>query len=104
MINLASTESYVDKDSAAFATLENFEKALGENSAEISPAMIYAYAAVGAGVGYGNFTPSGRGGYSRARRIRQAKRRSDCGKDGKTGQTFIKTVIAPGLKGARIES
>jgi myo-inositol-1-phosphate synthase len=98
MINLASTESYVDKDSAAFATLENFEKALGENSAEISPAMIYAYAAVGAGVGYGNFTPSVAADIPALVEYAKQNGVPIAGKDGKTGQTFIKTVIAPGLK------
>lgn len=98
VVNLASTESFVDKDSATFATLENFEKALGEKSAEISPAMIYAYAAVGAGAPFANFTPSVAADIPAI--VRHAERRGVpvAGKDGKTGQTFIKTVVAPGLK------
>lgn len=98
MINLASTESFVDKDSATFETLENFEKALGENSAEISPAMIYAYAAIGAGVPYGNFTPSVAADIPALVEYATRENVPVAGKDGKTGQTFIKTVIAPGLK------
>jgi myo-inositol-1-phosphate synthase len=98
MINLASTESFIDKDSETFATLENFEKALGENSAEISPAMIYAYAAVGAGVSYGNFTPSVAADIPAIVEYANQNGVPIAGKDGKTGQTFIKTVIAPGLK------
>jgi myo-inositol-1-phosphate synthase len=98
MINLASTESFVDKNSETFATLENFEKALGENSEEISPAMIYAYAAIGAGVGYGNFTPSVAADIPALVEYAKLKGVPIAGKDGKTGQTFIKTVIAPGLK------
>jgi len=98
MINLASTESFIDKDNQAFATLADFEKALGENSAEISPAMIYAYAALGEGVAYGNFTPSV--GADIPALVEYARRKGVplAGKDGKTGQTMIKTVIAPGLK------
>ncbi len=98
MINLASTESYVDKNSETFASLENFEKALGENSPEISPAMIYAYAAIGERIAYGNFTPSVAADIPALVRYAEQKGVPLAGKDGKTGQTFIKTVIAPGLK------
>ncbi|MDQ3131723.1 MAG: inositol-3-phosphate synthase [Acidobacteriota bacterium] len=98
MINLASTESLVDKDSETYATLENFEKALGENSAEISPAMIYAYAAVGENVPYGNFTPSVAADIPALVKYAEKMKVPIAGKDGKTGQTFIKTVIASGLK------
>jgi myo-inositol-1-phosphate synthase len=98
VINLASTESFVDKNSETFATLENFEKALGENSAEISPAMIYAYAAIGEKIPYGNFTPSVAADIPALVEYAEKIGVPVAGKDGKTGQTFIKTVIAPGLK------
>ncbi len=98
VINLGSTESFVDKDSEVFASLENFEKALGENSAEISPAMIYAYAAIGEKIPYGNFTPSVAADIPALVEYAEKKSVPIAGKDGKTGQTFIKTVIAPGLK------
>ena len=98
VINLASTESFVNKNSETFNTLENFEKALGENSPEISPAMIYAYAAVGAGVPFGNFTPSVAADIPALVEYAVKNGVPVAGKDGKTGQTFIKTVIAPGLK------
>lgn len=98
MINLASTESFVDKSSQDFQTLDAFEKALGENSAEISPAMIYAYAAIGAGVSYGNFTPSVAADIPALVEYAEKSGVTIAGKDGKTGQTMIKTVIAPGLK------
>lgn len=98
VINLASTESYIDKDSPTFATLEDFEKALGENSSEISPAMIYAYAAISEGAAYGNFTPSVAADIPALVCFAEQKGVPLAGKDGKTGQTMIKTVIAPGLK------
>ncbi len=98
MINLASTESFIDRDSETFATLENFERAIYDNSPELSPAMLYAYAAVGEGVGYGNFTPSVAGDIPAIVEYAVQKGVPLAGKDGKTGQTFIKTVIAPGLK------
>lgn len=98
MINLASTESFIDKDSKTFATLREFEKSLAENSPEISPAMLYAYAAIGEGVPYGNFTPSVGADIPALVEYAEQKGVPVAGKDGKTGQTFIKTVIAPGLK------
>ena len=98
MINLASTESFVDKNSPTFATLDNFERAIYDNSTEISPAMLYVYAAVGEGVAYGNFTPSVAGDIPALAEYAKQKGVPLAGKDGKTGQTFIKTVIAPGLK------
>ena len=98
MINLASTESFIDKDSQTFTTLADFEKALGENSPEISPAMIYAYAAISEGAAYGNFTPSVAADIPALVEYARQKGVPLAGKDGKTGQTMIKTVIAPGLK------
>ena len=98
IVNLASTESFVGKDSETFATLENFEKALGENSSEISPAMIYAYAAIGERAPYGNFTPSVAADIPALVEYAEKMGVPIAGKDGKTGQTFIKTVVAPGLK------
>jgi len=103
MINLASTESYIDKDSPTFATLEDFEKAIDENSEEISPAMLYAYAAIGEGVAYGNFTPSVGADIPALVEYARGKGVPIAGKDGKTGQTFIKTVLAPGLKGRALK-
>jgi myo-inositol-1-phosphate synthase len=57
MINLASTERW-PQESEAQASLDAFERALDADDAAISPAMLYAYAAMRAGVPYGNFTPS----------------------------------------------
>ena len=60
--------------------------------------MIYAYAAIGANVAYGNFTPSVGADIPALVEYAVQKNVPIAGKDGKTGQTFIKTVIAPGLK------
>lgn len=98
MINLASTERFADKNSDTFASLENFEKALEENSEEISPAVLYAYAAISEGVSYGNFTPSIAADIPALVEFAEREGVTLAGKDGKTGQTFIKTVVAPGLK------
>lgn len=58
VVNLASTEALTDPNNAMFSSLPAFEKAIDENAADISPAMLYAYAALAEGVPYANFTPS----------------------------------------------
>jgi len=98
MINLASTERFIDKNDAMFASLENFEAALDANSPEIAPAMIYAYAAIAEGVPYGNFTPSVAADIPALVEFAKKQGVPIGGKDGKTGQTMMKTVIAPGLR------
>jgi myo-inositol-1-phosphate synthase len=98
VINLASTEKLADAGNEIFDSLANFERALDENSADISPAMLYAYAAIGEGVPYGNFTPSTAADISALIEFAEKQNVPIAGKDGKTGQTFIKTVLAPALK------
>lgn len=98
VVNLASTEKFVDKSSDVFATLANFEKALDDNSPEIAPAMIYAYAAISEGAPYANFTPSVAADIPALVRFAEKTQTPLAGKDGKTGQTMIKTVLAPAFK------
>jgi myo-inositol-1-phosphate synthase len=98
VINLASTEKLADETKEIFGSLENFEKGLDENSSEISPAMLYAYAALSANVPYGNFTPSVSADIPALIEFAEQQKVPIAGKDGKTGQTFIKTVLAPALK------
>jgi Myo-inositol-1-phosphate synthase len=98
VINLASTEKLADEGNEIFNTLEGFEKALDENSAEISPAMLYAYAAISENVPYGNFTPSVSADIPALMSFAEKQNVPIAGKDGKTGQTFIKTVLAPAFK------
>jgi myo-inositol-1-phosphate synthase len=98
IINLASTEKLVDKSSDVFATLSNFEKALDDNSTEIAPAMIYAYAAISEGAPYANFTPSVAADIPALVELAEQTQTPIAGKDGKTGQTMIKTALAPAFK------
>lgn len=58
IINLASTEKLAIEGNEIFNSIAGFEKALDENSADIAPAMLYAYATIAEQVPYGNFTPS----------------------------------------------
>lgn len=98
VINLASTEKLAAEGNEIFNSIEGFEKALDEDSADISPAMLYAYAAISEDIPYGNFTPSVSADIPALIEFAEKQGVPIAGKDGKTGQTFIKTVLAPALK------
>ncbi len=98
VINLASTEKLAVEGNEIFNSLAGFEKALDEDSPDISPAMLYAYAALTKGIPYGNFTPSVAADIPALVELAELREVPIAGKDGKTGQTFIKTVLAPALK------
>ena len=98
VINLASTEKLAVEGNEIFNSLAGFEKALDENSPAISPAMLYAYAAMTKGIPYGNFTPSVAADIPALIELAELRKVPVAGKDGKTGQTFIKTVLAPALR------
>jgi myo-inositol-1-phosphate synthase len=93
----ASTEAYMT-ESAAHESLAAFEDALDANDETITPSMLYAYAALQEGVPFGNAAPNL--GVDTAALIELAGERHVpiAGKDLKTGQTLLKTIIAPGLK------
>lgn len=98
VINLASTEKLADEGNELFNSLESFEKALDDNSKEISPAMLYAYATIAEKVSYGNFTPSVSADIPALVEFAKKQGVPLAGKDGKTGQTMIKSVLAPAFK------
>lgn len=98
VINLASTEKLADEGNEIFNSLTSFETALDENSKEISPAMLYAYAAIAEQIPYGNFTPSVSADIPALIEFAQKQNVPIAGKDGKTGQTMIKSVLAPAFK------
>jgi myo-inositol-1-phosphate synthase len=98
VINLASTEKLADEGNEIFNSIEGFEKALDEGSKEISPSMLYAYAAISEQIPYGNFTPSVSADTPALTQFAEQKGVPIAGKDGKTGQTMIKTVLAPAFK------
>ena len=98
VINLASTEKLAADGNEILNSLADVEKALDDNSSDISPAMLYAYAAIGEGVPFGNFTPSVAADIPALIELANKNKVPIAGKDGKTGQTFIKSVIAPALR------
>ena len=98
VINLASTEHAIDVNDAIYREPSAFEAGLDDNHPGISPAMLYAYACIKAGVPYGNFTPSTAADVPALALLAAEHNTPVAGKDGKTGQTYLKTVLAPALR------
>jgi len=98
VLNLASTERLIETDPTIHGSLTLFESALDSDSPAISPAMIYAYSAIAEQAAYANFTPSIAAEIPALTQFAEQTGVPIAGKDGKTGQTFIKTVLAPALK------
>jgi myo-inositol-1-phosphate synthase len=78
--------------------LQSFERAMRENSQCIAPSMIYAYAALKSGVPFANGAPNLTVDVPALTKLAVDSGLPICGKDFKTGQTLMKTIIAPGLK------
>jgi myo-inositol-1-phosphate synthase len=94
----ASTEVFREVDEAAHGSLEGFEQAMRENNPAIAPSMIYAYAAIKCGVAFANGAPNLTTDVPALRDFATRANVPLCGKDFKTGQTLMKTILAPGLK------
>lgn len=97
MIWCGSTEVYL-KESKVHRNIESFEQGLRDNSPDIPPSMIYAYAAIKCGVPYANGAPNLSADVPALIKLAKKNRVPIAGKDFKTGQTLMKTIIAPGLK------
>jgi len=97
MIWCGSTEIFMQPGSA-HATVGAFEKALKENDEAIAPSMIYAYAALSEGVPFANGAPNLTVDIPALHELSRRNNAPICGKDFKTGQTLLKTILAPGFK------
>jgi myo-inositol-1-phosphate synthase len=97
MVWCASTEVFL-KPEAVHKTLESFEKGMKENHPAIAPSMIYAYASIAEGVPFANGAPNLTVDIPALEEFAKAKNVPVGGKDFKTGQTLIKTVLAPAFK------
>jgi myo-inositol-1-phosphate synthase len=97
MVWCGSTEVYMT-ESPAHATIESFERALEDNDPAIPSSMVYAYAAILEGIPYTNAAPNLTADIPALVALAARTRTPLAGKDLKTGQTLIKTIIAPGLK------
>jgi myo-inositol-1-phosphate synthase len=97
MIWCGSTEVF-HKPGAVHQTLKDFECGLQKNDPDIAPSQIYAYAALKSGVPYANGAPNLTTDMPALLELARERQIPICGKDFKTGQTFMKTLIAPGIK------
>jgi myo-inositol-1-phosphate synthase len=97
MVWCGSTEVYLTEE-AVHKTIEAFEKGLEASDDAIPSSMIYAYAAIKEGIPYANAAPNLSADIPALIQLAQQTGSPMCGKDLKTGQTLIKTIIAPGLK------
>ncbi len=97
MIWCGSTEIFLTRG-PAHETLESFEKAMVANDHSIAPSMIYAYAALKEGVPFANGAPNLTVDLPCMIQLSRDNKAPVCGKDFKTGQTLIKTILAPGFK------
>jgi myo-inositol-1-phosphate synthase len=97
MMWCASTEVYL-KPHKVHASLENFEAGLKSNDPNISPSMLYAYASLRSGIPYINGAPNLTVDIPAMVELADKVQSAIAGKDFKTGQTLMKTILAPGLK------
>jgi myo-inositol-1-phosphate synthase len=85
-------------ESPAHASIEAFERGLAEDDPSIPSSMVYAYAAIREGIPYTNAAPNLSGDIPALVALAARTQTPLAGKDLKTGQTLIKTIVAPGLK------
>jgi myo-inositol-1-phosphate synthase len=97
MVWCGSTEVYLT-ESLVHKSVEAFEKGLEASDDAIPSSMIYAYAAIKEGIPYANAAPNLSGDVPALVELAARTKSPIAGKDLKTGQTLIKTIIAPGLK------
>lgn len=101
MIWCGSTEIYM-KPSDVHSTLEKFEEGLRSNHEEIAPSMIYAYASLKLGIPFANGAPNLSIDIPALEELADKNHTPIAGKDFKTGQTLMKTILAPGLKARQL--
>src|ERR671929_773372 len=94
MIWAASTEIFM-KQQAVHKTLKSFEQAMRDNHKAIAPSMVYAYAALKSGVPFANGAPNLTVDVPALMELANTNGVPVCGEDFKTGQTLMKTILAP---------
>ncbi len=97
MVWCGSTEIFL-RPGAAHETIEAFEAAMEANDPSIAPSMLYAYAAIMEDVPYANGAPNLSADFPALENLAIERGVPIAGKDFKTGQTLMKTILAPGFK------
>jgi myo-inositol-1-phosphate synthase len=93
----ASTEIFITPK-AVHQSIEAFEKGMENNDIDIAPSQLYAYAALTEGVPFVNGAPNLTVDFPAMVELSKRNAAPICGKDFKTGQTMMKTVLAPAFK------
>ncbi|MEI2640408.1 MAG: inositol-3-phosphate synthase [Microthrixaceae bacterium] len=97
MVWCGSTEAY-QEPAACHQSIEAFEAGLKSNDENISPSEIYVYAALQSGIPYANGAPNLTTDLPCMEQLAAERKVPFTGKDFKTGQTLMKTILAPGFK------
>ena len=97
MVWCGSTEVYV-RPGPVHESIESFEKGMAEGDPGIAPSQLYAYAALMEGVPYANGAPNLSADIAALEGLAVERAVPIAGKDFKTGQTLMKTILAPGFK------
>ena len=97
MIWCGSTEIFL-RPGAVHQSVKAFERGLEQNDENIAPSMIYAYTALSEGVPFANGAPNLTVDIPAMYELSRRNQAPICGKDLKTGQTLVKTILAPGFK------
>jgi myo-inositol-1-phosphate synthase len=92
-----STESFI-QPTAVHQSVKVLEKAFAQNDENIPPSMVYAYASLKEGVPFANGAPNLTVDVPAMHELSREHEAPICGKDFKTGQTLLKTILAPGFK------
>ncbi len=101
MIWCGSTETFIEAG-PVHQSAESFEKGLAANDESVAPSMVYAYAALKEAVPFANGAPNLTVDIPVMHQLSKQNEAPICGKDYKTGQTLIKTILAPGFKARMI--
>jgi len=102
MIWCGSTEIYQEPHDSVYGSLESFESALDDDNTPMAPSILYAYAALKEGIPYANGAPNLSVDFPAMYSLAAKERVPIAGKDFKTGQTLMKTILAPGFKARKI--
>jgi len=96
VVNVASTEPVPKLSDKYHSSIEGFEEMIDEDRKEFASAsMLYAYSALNLGLPYANFTPSVGSSLPALKKLAEVKNVPHAGNDGKTGETLVKTTLAP---------
>ncbi len=98
MLWCGSTEVFMKVDDDVHSTPEKFEEAMKNNHHAIAPSMLYAWAAITSGIPFGNGAPNLTVDVPALEALAHKHNVAIAGKDFKTGQTLLKTVLAPAFK------